>query len=433
MPVEYQEDRWRWFGLPDDLTGLRALDVGPWDGYFTFELERRGAEVTAIDYADLDTFRKLHGLFQSKAKYINLDLYDVSQELLGEFDIVLLLGVLYHLKHPLLALEKVCAITKDICIIDTYVCDPEAYRQGQSVSIPYAEFYERGELGGQLDNWCGPTVTQVESWARAAGFAYTEVVKVTSTTACVRAHRRWKNLPAATEPALQLYGVNSPANGGRSFRSNQESYLSLWCAWTPPEVPAFDLIYPEVDGLGVAPIFAERTPHGLMITTRIPPGLKPGRHEARMRIGASDWSNIEPFYMDLEPVEGTLKLGAVQDAITTKTGEVDWANGGWMTLWVDGLSDLADFGNVVVEVDGVPHRPQAIANGQINIQLRPLFERGEHEAIVTHRGARSAALKFALVGDAPVIKGFESSSQSPSESLTPESPSAARCGPGADR
>ena len=61
MPIAYQEDRWQWFALPEDLSGLKALDVGPWDGYFTFELERRGAEVTAIDYADLDTFRKQIG------------------------------------------------------------------------------------------------------------------------------------------------------------------------------------------------------------------------------------------------------------------------------------------------------------------------------------------------------------------------------------
>jgi tRNA (mo5U34)-methyltransferase len=406
MPVEYQEDRWRWFDLPDDLTGLRALDVGPWDGYFTFELERRGAEVTAIDYADLDTFRKLHRLFNSRAKYLTLDVYDASRDLLGEFDIVLLLGVLYHLKHPLLALERICAITREMCIIDTYVVDPEEYRQGQSAAIPYAEFFERGELGGQLDNWCGPSVTQVMAWARAAGFARCDVLKVTSTTVCVRADRRWRNIPAPTEAPVVLIGVNSPAHGGRCFRSHQEEYLNFWLEWTGPAAPPLDEVFPEVDGFGVAPMFTELTSFGAIVTTRVPPGLSPGRHDCRLRIGSSGWSNLSPIYMDVENLNGTLLVGAIQDAISFREGEVDWANGGWLTVWVSGLSDLADVGNVTVEIDGVPHRPQAVAETQVNLQLRPLFEAGEHRLVVAHRGLRSESQTFLLCGAAPVIKGF---------------------------
>ena len=409
MPIEYQEDRWQWFAFPEDLRGLKALDVGPWDGYFTFELERRGAEVTAIDYADLDTFRKLHGLFQSRAKYLKLDVYDVRRDLLGEFDIVLLLGVLYHLKHPLLALERICSITKEICIIDTFVIDPEAFRQGSTSPIPYAEFYERGELGGQLDNWCGPTIGQVQAWVRAAGFARADILKVTSTTVCIRADRRWRDLPPITEPPLLLHGINSTAHGGRCFLSEAEQYLVFWCQWPLETPPALDTVFPEVDGYGLAPMFTKVSESGLMVTTRLPPGLSPGRHEARLRIGGSGWSNTEVFYVDLEPLTGLLAIAAVLDAISLTAGEVDWANGGWMTLWVDGLSELADVGNVTIKVDGVPHRPQAIAvGGQINVQLRPLFDGTGHQVVVEHRGLRSAPRNFVLKGAAPVIKGFES-------------------------
>ena len=78
-----------------------------------------------------------------------------------------------------------------------------------------------------------------------------------------------------------------------------------------------------------------------------------------------------------------------------------------MTLWVDGLSELADVGNVTIEVDGVPHRPQAVTSGgQINLQLRPLFDGGGHQVVVEHRGLRSAPRHFVLKGTAPVIKGF---------------------------
>jgi tRNA (mo5U34)-methyltransferase len=407
MPLAYQEDRWSWFGLPEDLSGKRALDVGPWDGYFTFELERHGAEVTSIDYADLDTFRKLHALFGSHAKYINMDVYDVTPERLGHFDIVLLLGVLYHLKHPLLALERICAITRDVCIVDTYVVDPKAYVEGTSSPIPYAEFYERGELGGQLDNWCGPTVSQVQAWIRTAGFARADVLRVTSTTVCVRASRHWGDLPPVTAAPTLLYGVNSPSHGGRCFLSQKEEYLVFWCQWTSDAAPALETVFPEVDGYGVSPIFSRVSPTGLMITTRLPPGLTPGRHEARLRIGSADWSNIEPIYVDIEDLTGTLAIVAVQDAITFSPNEVDWANGGWVTVWVNGLAELVDFGNVSVEVDGIPHRPQAIVSGQVNTQLRPLFRAGEHQVAVVHFGVRSNTISFTLRGATPVIKGFE--------------------------
>lgn len=408
MPLAYQEERWESFGLPADLSGWRALDVGPWDGYFTFELERRGADVTAIDYADLDTFRKLHRLMGSRARYRKLDVYDASPATLGEFDVVLLLGVLYHLKHPLLALERICAITREVCIVETFVVDSADFRAGTAAPIPYAEFYETGELGGQLDNWCGPTVSQVQAWVRAAGFASATVLKVTDTTVRVRADRRWRDLPPATLPALVLHGVTSPATGGRSFDSRKEDYLSFWCAWDEPSAPPLDQVYPELDGFGIAPIFAERTATGLMVTTRLPPGLAPGAHRARLRVGGHDWSPHAPIYVDLEPLPGPLSIRGLQDAVSYQAGVVDWEQGGWLAVWVTGLSELADRANVVVYVDGVPHGPQAIdtGNGQINVALRPLFDAGEHSVTVEHLGRRSDPAHFTLQGECPPIKGI---------------------------
>src|SRR5581483_1834048 len=96
--------RWARFPLPGDLGGRRVLDVGAWDGWFSFEAERRGAEVTAIDCVEL------------------------PEAGLGRFDFVFFLGVLYHLKHPLLALETVCALTTDTAIVESFVTDAETWR-----------------------------------------------------------------------------------------------------------------------------------------------------------------------------------------------------------------------------------------------------------------------------------------------------------------
>ncbi len=235
LSLEELEERVAAFRLPLDLTGRRVLDVGPWDGYFAFEMERRGADVTAIDYVDLDTFRALHRAMKSRVKYHRMDVYEIDPKLHGTFDIVLCLGVLYHLKHPLLGLEKLCAVTVDECIVDTFVIDGETWRQGVQPTLPFLEFYERDEHGGQLDNWFGPTVGAVESLVRAAGFASAEVLRVTGTTAIVAAHRKWKSLPPDQDDAIRLIGLNCHAHHGRAFQSRKEEYIALWCDWkTPP-------------------------------------------------------------------------------------------------------------------------------------------------------------------------------------------------------
>ena len=109
-------------------------------------MERLGASVTAIDYVDLDSFRFLAKVFRSKARYLKLDVYELDPAVHGTFDIVLFLGVLYHLKHPLLALERICAVTKECCFVDSFVVDGETWQQGIRPPLPYLEFYETDEL-----------------------------------------------------------------------------------------------------------------------------------------------------------------------------------------------------------------------------------------------------------------------------------------------
>jgi tRNA (mo5U34)-methyltransferase len=120
------------YGLPDDLSGLRALDVGTWDGFWAFELERRGAEVVALDLDDErdldwpprrrpaqwpearrgDGFRLLHELLDSRVERRNLSIYQATPEQLGTFDLVFCGAVLLHLRDQLLALERIAGLTR---------------------------------------------------------------------------------------------------------------------------------------------------------------------------------------------------------------------------------------------------------------------------------------------------------------------------------
>jgi tRNA (mo5U34)-methyltransferase len=61
------------FPIPQDLSGTRVLDIGAWDGWFSFEMERRGAHVVAIDVFDNPRFREMHKIYNSRVDYRQMD------------------------------------------------------------------------------------------------------------------------------------------------------------------------------------------------------------------------------------------------------------------------------------------------------------------------------------------------------------------------
>jgi tRNA (mo5U34)-methyltransferase len=124
------------YGLPEDLRGKRCLDVGTWDGFWAFEMERRGAgEVVALDLdheRDLDWpprrrpaeprggrgdgFRELHATLGSSVERVELSVYDATPERVGTFDVVLCASVLIHLRDQLLALERIRGVTDGLFV-----------------------------------------------------------------------------------------------------------------------------------------------------------------------------------------------------------------------------------------------------------------------------------------------------------------------------
>lgn len=97
------------------------------------------------------------------AMEVDLDVMDLSPDTVGTFDIVLFLGVLYHLPNPLLALERVASVTDDLLIIETVV-DMVGFNR------PVVAFYPGRERNGDPTNWWGPNPAAVEGMLRSVGF-----------------------------------------------------------------------------------------------------------------------------------------------------------------------------------------------------------------------------------------------------------------------
>ncbi|MFN0111003.1 MAG: DUF1698 domain-containing protein [Blastocatellia bacterium] len=263
--------------LPEDLSGKTLLDIGCWDGFYTFETERHGAQVTSVDCWHPSNFFAAHKALNSNAKFYEHSIYEIGKDNLGSFDIVLFMGVLYHLRHPLLALENVCELTRDFAIIESHIIDK--MREGNE---PAMEFYEFDELGGQYDNWWAPNFECMVQMIRSAGFAHVELLYRNDTRAAVKAFRRWNNKPTAIFPTLKILDVINATTFDHSFpRRGRNSGISIWAEGLPKTARRWE-VRVDIGGFGIHPVYVG--PPGdpqysslTQINCPMPPGLESGR------------------------------------------------------------------------------------------------------------------------------------------------------------
>lgn len=166
-----------WLG-PDDLKGKRVLDIGAWDGFYSFEAEKRGAaSVLAIDnfYRDELTWTGSQGfevakeVLASNVEFRKASVYELCPETFGLFDIVFCLGVLYHLKYPFWGLEKIFSVTKDTLILESHY-DP----YDGDKKTPLAKFYGTKDLDST--SWWGFNEVCLLAVLRSVGFKKTEIL-----------------------------------------------------------------------------------------------------------------------------------------------------------------------------------------------------------------------------------------------------------------
>jgi tRNA (mo5U34)-methyltransferase len=135
------------YGIPDDLSGMRVLDVATFDGFWAFEFERRGADVVAIDIPSFsaldhpygvrarieqlgadsvtgDAFRIAAEALGSKVQRVAMNVYDLNPDDLGVFDLVHVGDLLIHVRDPVLALNRIRSVTKGTLMsVDSILLD----------------------------------------------------------------------------------------------------------------------------------------------------------------------------------------------------------------------------------------------------------------------------------------------------------------------
>jgi tRNA (mo5U34)-methyltransferase len=193
--------------LPD-LAGQTVLDIGAWDGYYSFLAERRGAaRVVALDHyvwgVDLHernvywddckargvmpepaldetrfwrddlpgrrSFELAHATLQSNVETHVADFMTADLGALGRFDVVLYLGVLYHITEPFTALQRLRSVTGKVAVIETEGLYVPGYSRNALL-----RFFPLDDLAGDFGNWFAMSETALHAMCRAAGFRRVE-------------------------------------------------------------------------------------------------------------------------------------------------------------------------------------------------------------------------------------------------------------------
>jgi SAM-dependent methyltransferase len=176
-------------GLPPDLGGKRVLDIGAWNGCLSLKCERRGArEVIALSPEEPQAtgFARLRDVLGStRTQYLRGTIYNLDPEELGDFDVVLCCGVLYHLRYPMLGIDNLRRVCRGELFLETHVADgriltageqgPRWARMGEAApalaGTPLWQFYRFNELSNDCSNWFGPNTAAVLQALESAVFA----------------------------------------------------------------------------------------------------------------------------------------------------------------------------------------------------------------------------------------------------------------------
>jgi len=154
------------------VAGKTVLDIGAWDGFFSFEAEKRGASrVLATDWycwggpgwGTQAGFNYARHVLNSRVEDQEVDVPDISPEKVGVFDVVIMSGVIYHVTDPLMILKKAAEVTRECLIIETAVALVD-------VKDPAMQFLNAMPHNGDPTNFWSPNPPAVVAMLKWCGF-----------------------------------------------------------------------------------------------------------------------------------------------------------------------------------------------------------------------------------------------------------------------
>lgn len=192
-----------------EVQGRRVLDIGAWDGFFAFEAERRGAaEVLATDHwcwsgPGIGTkagFDHVHHRLGSAVRALDVDIPDLDPAALGTFDLVLLLGVLYHVEDPYLTLKRAAALCREHLVLETET----ALRHEPRAAF---RLYDVKELAGDPTNVWAPNAAGLRLLLKRLGFMRVEIAPSPSAASLIAYQRSGRG---RLRQALSRLGLVQP-------------------------------------------------------------------------------------------------------------------------------------------------------------------------------------------------------------------------------
>ncbi len=234
-PVDHPAGTWRRVQkvLPRDLSGKTVLDIGCNAGFYSFEAKKRGA----ARVLGVDTQR--HHIRQATwvrdelgidVDFQRRSVYDLSGSDPGRFDVVLALGLIYHCKHLVLALERIFRVTARLLILETAVLPAAATRRwpsqipGHRESLwPLGYFDNRPEAKEAVYNWFLPSLEAVRTLLRNVGFEHVTTVS----TADRRALLVSETAPGPAGPRALLDHAAGEIEGPAALASRPGEVLEI--------------------------------------------------------------------------------------------------------------------------------------------------------------------------------------------------------------
>jgi len=199
-----------------DLHGRSVLDIGAWNGLFSFEAKRRGAaHVLATDsfcwthplYRGRETFDLVQSVTGLDVDAREIDAAELSRESLGrDFDIVLFLGVFYHRFDAIEVLGRVARLARQLLVVETHL-------DLREIDRPAMAFYPGSELSNDPTNWWAPNERCMETLLLSHGFAEVETSGRSGDRGIFHA---WRSTDARTRPLLPDERLKPATRGLRS-------------------------------------------------------------------------------------------------------------------------------------------------------------------------------------------------------------------------